>query len=492
MAALSAIYPATGESAETPERRSHVIPSWETQEGVPPQEARAGSVQSSNLIAALWPAAPQAGNVSSLQPNQPPSVSDPGQNATFLDAAKGDSPRAQSAWKLAGLSGDGFADAGLGVPKAGAYATTKQGEQLLPGRYGRVAGDESLFHEEKGTALSLYQREQALSPVRRSFSSEQVSPGEGRGYHLFPRPRGKAASGEFENVLGLLAADLARDPSSSRLVMKSGLDARAVERLFSSMGRGLLDIFLPGSEQTLLPRQALVLPLSYPDTLPGLGPPPGQTTQPMKGQQSDGGNAISVLPWYLSVVLYRPSGKPLDPSAQQGLERLCAYAWYSIHHAERVHGEKFHSPEDVVQEIYLEWRGLVGPQAEDAALCRLLENGSEEMRFLRVAVQRVIGRARYQQKQWAKEVALSQLAGSTSAFARPGGQERIDWEDLWQNVVSTLGPQEKQILEMRKEGRTYAEIGASLGMAKQRVCENYHRVVSQLQKSYPDWVGYHT
>jgi DNA-directed RNA polymerase specialized sigma subunit len=69
----------------------------------------------------------------------------------------------------------------------------------------------------------------------------------------------------------------------------------------------------------------------------------------------------------------------------------------------------------------------------------------------------------------------------------PDTQERIDWEDLWQNMVSTLAQNEKQILEMRKQGRTFAEIGSVLGMARQRVCETYHSVVARLQKNYPDW-----
>jgi hypothetical protein len=266
-----------------------------------------------------------------------------------------------------------------------------------------------------------------------------------------------------------------------------GLNAKAAEKFFACTERGLLNPFLPVIEATLLSRASEGQPLSYRQALPGLGSPLGPSTKSAKAQPAEAGNDISVPPWYFSVALYRPSGKPLDPSAQQGLERLCAYAWHSIHNAERVHGEKLLNPEDVVQEIYLEWRGLVGPQAEDAALCRLLENGSEEMRFLRVAVQRVIGRTRYQQKQWAKAMAISQLAGSSPAFARHGEQERIDWEDLWQNVVGTLAPHEKQVLEMRKQGRTFAEIGASLGMARQRVCETYHGVVARLQRNYPGW-----
>jgi DNA-directed RNA polymerase specialized sigma24 family protein len=108
------------------------------------------------------------------------------------------------------------------------------------------------------------------------------------------------------------------------------------------------------------------------------------------------------------------------------------------------------------------------------------------MKFLRLAVRRVIGRTRYQQRQWTKVVDLKRPDRS-AAFARRGEQERIDWEDLWDNIVSTLAPHEKQILELRKQGKTFAEIGAALGMPRQRVCDTYHSVVARLQKTYPDW-----
>jgi hypothetical protein len=366
------------------------------------------------------------------------------------------------------------------------FSTTKPADKLLPGRYGRGVNDDFLPREEKGTALSPSPRERAIASASQSFSNEEVAHGQGRGNRLTPRPPEEAASGELVSVLSALASGSSTELSSCGVGMKAGLNANPVEGLFCCRP-GMQGSPLPATEGTYLPRQSEELPMSYRQSLPGVGLPVERTTHLPKGQHAEAGNGISEPPWYLSVVLYRPSGKPLDPSAQLGLERLCAYAWQSIHNAERVHGDKLLNPEDVVQEIYLEWRGLVGPQAEDAALCRLLEDGSEEMRLLRVAVQRVIGRTRYQQKQWAKAVGINQLAGSSSAFAQQGEQDRIDWEDLWQNVVSTLAPNEKQILEMRKQGRTFAEIGSLLGMAKQRVCETYHGVIARLQKNYPDW-----
>jgi DNA-directed RNA polymerase specialized sigma24 family protein len=219
----------------------------------------------------------------------------------------------------------------------------------------------------------------------------------------------------------------------------------------------------------------------------GLEPLLLRKARPNDEQPAEEREAFPMPPLYLSVLLYRKPGKPLDPTAQQGLDRLCAYAWSSIHNAEKAHGEKFVSPEDIVQEIYLEWRGLVGPRPEDEALGQLLHDDSEEMRLLRVAVQRVIGRTRYQQRQWAKAGGLPQLAGKSEALTRRGEQDRVDWEDLWENVVSTLASNEKQVLELRKQGKTFAEIGSELGMPRQRACETYHSAVARLQKSYPEW-----
>jgi hypothetical protein len=240
-------------------------------------------------------------------------------------------------------------------------------------------------------------------------------------------------------------------------------------------------------EGVFVPRRVGPLLATLGAAIAGLEPLLLRPPSPDEEQPAEERESLHVPPLFLSVLLYRRPGKPLDPSAQQGLDRLCAYAWSSIHNAEKAHGEKFLSPEDIVQEIYLEWRGLVGPRPEDEALSRLLQDGSEEMKLLRLAVQRVIGRTRYQQRHWAKGGRFPKPDCTTGEFARQGEQERVDWEDLWENVVSTLAPNEKQVLELRKQGKTFAEIGSELGMLRQRACETYHSVVARLQTSYPEW-----
>jgi hypothetical protein len=234
------------------------------------------------------------------------------------------------------------------------------------------------------------------------------------------------------------------------------------------------------------PEAAEWLFASFVEALPTAGQPrprgalPGEKQPGDKplGENEPGGR---LPPLYLSVLVYRfrKTGRPLEPAAQRGLERLWAYAWRSIHNAERAQGRRFLCPEDMVQDIYVAWRELTGPQPEYQALAKVLDNQSREMGLLRLAVQRVIARAHYQQARWRRAV------GAPPALAEPGGQEGIDWKDFWESVVARLTPREKQILELRKQEKTFAEIGAELGLSRQRVCELFHGVVTRLQNDYP-------
>jgi hypothetical protein len=189
------------------------------------------------------------------------------------------------------------------------------------------------------------------------------------------------------------------------------------------------------------------------------------------------------LPLCMNVVLCWKNGKPLDPKAQLGFERLQAYAWSSIYRAEAQRGMRFVDPEDIVHDIYVEWRKLV-VRPEDEALSNLLDDASEEMSVLRTAVARVIARTRYRQNKWTRRVDVQDLVKDAPALSHRGEQERVDWEDWWKTLLAKLTPQEKQILELRKQEKTFAEIGAEMGMAKQRVWEIWHAVVTHLQENY--------
>jgi DNA-directed RNA polymerase specialized sigma24 family protein len=491
-AGLSSIVALSAEPAAKEQRSSLVVLSPGSDEALRPDESQAagnddvGSAPSP--VAALWLTPTLAGNSPPGQATAQFSWYDARKNNASLQELKGDSVSPGHTEKVVSLSEPNSANESLSPSEARAsYPTIKQPRGFLPGGRGGFSSEELSFREEGMTTVILKQKERSLSTQRSHFSSEVTAPAERRANWLFSMPPREPTSAELETVFSSLASALAKDAFGFRLAEGKGFDARGVERFFSLAGCGSPSVFLPAREGGPLPRQVEELLAGLWGVLPGLGQPPLRTTQPDEGQPAEGRENLPLPPLYLGVLLYRQPGKPLDPSAQQGLDRLCAYAWSSIRNAERAHGEKFLSPEDIVQEIYLEWRGLVGQKPEDEALSRLLQDSSEEMRFLRVAVQRVIGRTRYQQKQWAKEVDLHEPAGGSAAFARRGEQERVDWEDLWENVVSTLAPHEKQVLELRKQGKTFAEIGSALGMPRQRVCETYHSVVARLQKSYPEW-----
>jgi DNA-directed RNA polymerase specialized sigma24 family protein len=400
---------------------------------------------------------------------------------------KGDSARPDGSEKLVSLPQHGTATESLPAQQTTANPTGKQSDRPPAAGSGRFLSDELTFRDVSGPGGNAKHAASVLPQGNRSANkSAMLADKRGNGL-LFTRRR-QYPSRELDALFSFLAFDVTKGSLSSRLVDGSGLNAGGVDGYFSSAGGGPSNAFLSSGEGGALDAKPMDEFLaSFWDALPGLCPSVLHTTRLDEGQGTEGGEGPFVPPLYLSVVLYRPSGKPLDPSAQHGLDRLCAYAWSSIRHAERVHGEKLQSPEDVVQEIYIEWRGLVGPQPEEEALSKLLQDGSEEMKSLRVAVQRVIGRARYQQRQRSKAIDINRPAADSAAFARRGEQERIDWEDLWENVVSTLAPHEKQILELRKQGKTFAEIGSALGLPRQRACETYHNVVARLQKNYPDW-----
>jgi hypothetical protein len=342
MAALPAIPPPANEPEAIAERRSLLLLN---QEQAGTQLHAQDSDQSNAFVAAYWPAAPQPGNVSSASPTDPSSVNDPSQSTNVHAARNPDRPPEP-----------GSANARSPGQKAPANdSTTKPPEKVLPGRYGRVISNDFLLREEKGAALSPFQRERPLSPVGQSFSSEEVTHGQGRGNRLSHGPPEEASSGVLVGVLSPLTSDFSMELSSCRVGVKGGLNAKAVERLSSSREGGLLDSLLPATEEIVFAKQWEELPQSYRQALRELGSPFERATQLPRMRAAEAGNEISVPPWYLSVVLYRPSGKPLDPSAQQGLERLCAYAWYSIHNAERIHGEKLLNPEDVVRKST--WNG---------------------------------------------------------------------------------------------------------------------------------------
>jgi DNA-directed RNA polymerase sigma subunit (sigma70/sigma32) len=50
--------------------------------------------------------------------------------------------------------------------------------------------------------------------------------------------------------------------------------------------------------------------------------------------------------------------------------------------------------------------------------------------------------------------------------------------------VGHLTQQERQVLELRRQGHTFAEIGSMIGIPRQRVWDSYRSVVGRLQEIY--------
>jgi hypothetical protein len=185
-------------------------------------------------------------------------------------------------------------------------------------------------------------------------------------------------------------------------------------------------------------------------------------------------------PLYLGV-LPLPTGKPLDPVAA-GYRYLCNYGRTAIYRAERRAGP-LSDHEDIIQQICLEWLQQVGPPHE--AFPRLLEHAAVEMQLLRATVNRVIGRMIYQQR---KDRRRSGLVD----WPAPAHSTERDWMEFHSDCAEGVGHltrQEWHILEQRRQGKTFTEIGAELGVARQRVWEVYHEVEARLRRIYSDSSG---
>lgn len=188
-----------------------------------------------------------------------------------------------------------------------------------------------------------------------------------------------------------------------------------------------------------------------------------------------GGGEILLPPLYLSMVSL-PTGKPLDPVAE-GYLYLCNYARTAIHAAQRRAGP-LSDHDDIIQQICLEWLQKAGPPQE--AFPRLLDKLPAEMQLLRETVSRVIARAIYQQRKGRRMADLIDCPAPT----RTAEQDWVEFQSDCTQGVGRLSPLEWQILECRRQGKTFAEIGADLGIARQRVWEVYHEVETRLRKIY--------
>ena len=200
-----------------------------------------------------------------------------------------------------------------------------------------------------------------------------------------------------------------------------------------------------------------------------------------RGQPAIEGEGPGLLPLYVGVAV-PAAGKPLDPVAA-GYQYLCNYCRHAIHAAERRVGP-LPDHDDIIQQTCLEWLQQAGPP--EAAFPRLLERASSEMQLLRETVNRVIMRITYQHRKGGVNADLSDWPAPDGAVERAWTDFKSDCEE----GVGHLTQQDWQILELRRQGHTYREIGAKIGIARQRVWEMCHDLVARLQDIYGkvgDW-----
>ena len=79
---------------------------------------------------------------------------------------------------------------------------------------------------------------------------------------------------------------------------------------------------------------------------------------------------------------------------------------------------------------------------------------------------------------------LPRAVEAKPAPVKPTEQDWIDMQVDWASGAGRLGPRERQLLELRGQGKTFEEIGSELGLAKQRVCELLNAAIDRLQELY--------
>jgi DNA-directed RNA polymerase specialized sigma24 family protein len=144
------------------------------------------------------------------------------------------------------------------------------------------------------------------------------------------------------------------------------------------------------------------------------------------------------------------------------IEDVQRYAWRAV----RCH-YRLRDPDDIVQQICLEW--LEHAKTTDPTY-----------HDLRGIVSRVIGRAYTQHGKQQRTRELSDQPAPADALQRELKDIQID-RDLG---LRDLTDQEWQILELKRQGFTFEEIGSETGMRKQRAHEMYMAAVSYLQERY--------
>jgi DNA-binding NarL/FixJ family response regulator len=102
------------------------------------------------------------------------------------------------------------------------------------------------------------------------------------------------------------------------------------------------------------------------------------------------------------------------------------------------------------------------------------------MQLLRAVVTRVIARAVYQQKRKYVVLDFDDWPARGNAAERDWAEFKADCE----HGVGNLSRREWQVLDLRRQGKTFEEIGAELRLPRQRVWEVYQAVEARLREIY--------
>jgi RNA polymerase sigma factor (sigma-70 family) len=165
---------------------------------------------------------------------------------------------------------------------------------------------------------------------------------------------------------------------------------------------------------------------------------------------------------------------------QQGWQFLSNYTQKALRNEEMKFGP-LPDHEDILHQVFVEWRQEMG--ANHHALEQLLNKDSTERQALRTAVRRVLDHSRYEVRRQQQRATFTDQA---AAPVKAGEQDWIDLQLDWALDGGKLAPRERQLLELRRQGLTFEEIGAELGLVKQRVSEMYDTTIHRLQTLYAD------
>jgi hypothetical protein len=209
----------------------------------------------------------------------------------------------------------------------------------------------------------------------------------------------------------------------------------------------------------------------------GFGELPALTPASTSGDD-DGFESLPSLGWDadppLAVAKARPSVSDVEFWAF-----LRNYASKAIRREEFARGP-LRDHADIIQDIYVEWRA--GVSSGDDVHARLLDRDSLERAAFRGAVRRVLDRSRYD------EIKQRRNADVTDHEAQDAIPDR-NWADLEIDLaqgVGKLSDRERDILDLRRSGLTFEEIGSKLDMPKQRVFEAYTELLDRLSALYRD------